>query len=167
MKLRGLTWWIDRWRKSTAYTDLTLEEQGAYRNLLDEAWLRDGLLPDDDRILAKACGDANRWHKVKKKVLLRFQKEGNFWRNLTLDSVQNHARHHAERQANYRNRLKTGVTSGVTSGVTNTVTLEGSGSGSDLLIPPTPLTRRAFCPHDPPCSDKRDCAIRKRRAAGL
>ena len=43
--MRAAWWWIDRWRKSTAYTDMTAEEQGVYRNLLDELWLRDGVLP--------------------------------------------------------------------------------------------------------------------------
>jgi hypothetical protein len=40
-------WWIDRWRKSTAFTDMTLSNR-AYRNLLDECALR-GPIPDDDR----------------------------------------------------------------------------------------------------------------------
>ena len=57
MQLNALWWWIDRWRKSTAYMDMTLEEQGAYRNLIDEATLRGGPLPTDERILAKACGE--------------------------------------------------------------------------------------------------------------
>jgi hypothetical protein len=64
-KRTGLMWWIDRWRKSTAFTDLTLEEQGAYRNLLDEGALRGGAIPDDERVLAKASGDALRWSEVK------------------------------------------------------------------------------------------------------
>jgi uncharacterized protein YdaU (DUF1376 family) len=69
----GLWWWIDRYRKSTAYTDMTLAEQGAYRNLLDEQRLRGGLLPNDERILAKVCGDALEWPKVRAAVLARFE----------------------------------------------------------------------------------------------
>jgi len=69
MKVRALYWWIDRWRKSTAYTDMSLEEQAAYRNLLDEAALRGGALPFNERALAKASGDATRWHKVRKVVI--------------------------------------------------------------------------------------------------
>ena len=87
---RGLTalwWWIDRWRKSTAYTDMTLEEQGAYRNLLDEANLRGGPLPTDEGVLAKACGDPRRWKKVRPKVLAHFSLGSDGWRNQTLDEV--------------------------------------------------------------------------------
>jgi hypothetical protein len=42
--MRAAWWWVDRWRKSTAYTDMTAEQQGVYRNLLDELWLRGGVL---------------------------------------------------------------------------------------------------------------------------
>jgi uncharacterized protein YdaU (DUF1376 family) len=57
-------WWIDRWRKSSAYTDMTAEQQGLYRNLLDEIWLRaDHTIPDDPRILAKVSGDAEAWQR--------------------------------------------------------------------------------------------------------
>ncbi len=87
MKRTGLWWWIDRWRKSTAFTDMTLEQQGAYRNLLDEGALRGGPIPNADRILAKACGDATRWSKVKAVVLARFTLTPDGWRNATLDDV--------------------------------------------------------------------------------
>src|SRR5262245_10121323 len=106
MKLNGLLWWIDRWRKSTAYTDLTLEEQAAYRNLLDEAWLRGGALPDDDRILAKASGDARRWPRIKPTVMKRFSKNGDGWRNETLDQVLQQSIRRAMNQKNYRARVK-------------------------------------------------------------
>jgi uncharacterized protein YdaU (DUF1376 family) len=104
MKLRGLLWWIDRWRKSTAFTDLTLEEQGAYRNLLDEAWLRGGPLPTDERALAKACGDATRWRKVRPKVMKRFRQAEDGWRNDTLDKVLKRSVNQADRQQRYRDR---------------------------------------------------------------
>lgn len=84
----GLFWWIDRWRKSTAYTDMTLEQQGAYRNLLDEAQLRGGPLPDDERILAKACGDAFAWPRVRDAVMARFTLTADGWRNATGDEVR-------------------------------------------------------------------------------
>lgn len=87
MPLRAATWWIDRWRKSTAYTDMTLEQQGAYRNLLDELWLRDGVLPDDDRILGKIAGDAKRWSKLRDVVLARFVKTDRGWINRTHNEV--------------------------------------------------------------------------------
>lgn len=87
MKRRAAWWWIDRWRKSTAYTDMPLEQQGAYRNLLDELWLRDGVLPNDDRILAKVCGDALAWSKVRDAVMARFYLTSEGWRNSTHDEV--------------------------------------------------------------------------------
>jgi uncharacterized protein YdaU (DUF1376 family) len=84
----GMLWWIDRWRKSTAFTDMTLEEQGAYRNLLDEAQLRGGPIPNDERILAKACGDATAWPRVREVVLARFELTPEGWRNATADEVR-------------------------------------------------------------------------------
>jgi len=97
-------WWIDRWRKSTAYTDMTLEEQGAYRNLLDEASLRGGPLPDNDRILAKACGDALAWTRLRPVIMARFDKHPEGWRNETLDAVLHESRRRAENQRAYRQR---------------------------------------------------------------
>lgn len=85
--MRAATWWVDRWRKSTAYTDMTLEQQGAYRNLLDELWLRDGVLPADDRILGKIAGDARRWPKLRAIVMARFVLTDAGWRNATHDEV--------------------------------------------------------------------------------
>jgi len=87
MKMHALWWWIDRWRKSSAFMDMTLEEQGAYRNLLDEAVLRGGALPDNPRILAKACGDALAWSRIGPIVMARFEKRADGWHNETLDTV--------------------------------------------------------------------------------
>jgi uncharacterized protein YdaU (DUF1376 family) len=99
MGLTALWWWIDRWRKSTAYMDMTLAEQGAYRNLLDEAHLRGGPLPLDERILAKACGDALAWPEVRIAVLARFERDADGWHNLTLESVLHESKRRAELQA--------------------------------------------------------------------
>jgi uncharacterized protein YdaU (DUF1376 family) len=104
-RLTGLWWWIDRWRKSSAFADMTLEEQGAYRNLLDEGRLRGGPLPNDERILAKACGDATRWRKVRNVVLAHFELGPDGWRNATLDEVIKESALRAEKQREYRNRL--------------------------------------------------------------
>lgn len=104
MKLTGLWWWIDRWRKSTAYTDLTLEEQGAYRNLLDEAHLRGGAIPNDERVLAKACGDQTKWRRVRDVVLRRFHLQDDGWHHETLDAVIKESQRRAANQANYRAR---------------------------------------------------------------
>jgi uncharacterized protein YdaU (DUF1376 family) len=83
----GLLWWIDRWRKSSAYAEMTVEEQGAYRNLLDAATLRGGPLPDDENVLAKACGDPRIWKRVRPKVITHFKLGPDGWRNETLDEV--------------------------------------------------------------------------------
>lgn len=100
--MNGLYWWIDRWRKSTAYTDMSVEEQGAYRNLLDEATLRGGYIPNDDKILAKACGDPRIWKRVRTVVLARFELQPDGWHNATLDGVlaQSKRRIDAQRKRN-------------------------------------------------------------------
>src|SRR5438128_1010782 len=85
--MRAATWWIDRWRKSTAYTDMTLAEQAAYRNLLDELWLRNGALPNEDRVLAKISGGPFEWASVRDRVLARFILTPDGWRNETHDQV--------------------------------------------------------------------------------
>jgi uncharacterized protein YdaU (DUF1376 family) len=97
-------WWIDRWRKSSAYAAMTLEEQGAYRNLLDEAHLRGGLLSSDERVLAKACGDAHRWRRVRAKVLAHFTQTPEGWRHETLDAVLHESQRLARNQRAYRRR---------------------------------------------------------------
>lgn len=102
-RLTALWWWIDRWRKSTAYTDMTLEQQGAYRNLLDEATLRGGALPNDEETLAKACGDPRKWRSVRAKVMARFELKSEGWRNETLDAVLKESKRRSDKQRNWRN----------------------------------------------------------------
>ncbi len=130
MRLTALWWWIDRWRKSSAYMDMTLEEQGAYRNLLDEAHLRGGPLPNDDRILAKACGDAIAWPRIRAVVLARFAIESDgCWHNATLDSVYarsseiSEARSKAGKNGNEKrwNGVATPIAKGIAKAVANTI----------------------------------------------
>jgi uncharacterized protein YdaU (DUF1376 family) len=102
MKLNGLMWWIDRWRKSTAFTEMTLEQQAAYRNLLDECTLRGGPIPDDDRVLGKASGDPKRWPKLRPVVMKRFTLGADGWRNETLDAVLKASVKRVERQSRWR-----------------------------------------------------------------
>lgn len=103
-KFHALYWWIDRWRKSSAYSEMNNEEQGAYRNLLDEATLRGGSLPLSERVLAKASGDAVRWPKVRRTVLRWFKKTKDGYRNETLDHVLRSTKLRMEKQARYRER---------------------------------------------------------------
>ena len=104
MRLNALWWWIDRWLKSSAYMDMTLEEQGAYRNLLDAATLRGGALPADERILAKASGDALRWKAIRPRVMKHFVERADGWHNETLDEVIKQSARRAAKQAAYRER---------------------------------------------------------------
>lgn len=108
MGFNALWWWIDRWRKSTAYTDMTLEQQGAYRNLLDEATLRGGLLPVDERILAKACGDATRWKALRTVLLARFTRTEEGYRNSTLDEVLKEGQRRKDKQKRWRDKRGNG-----------------------------------------------------------
>lgn len=86
--MHGVWWWADRWRKSTAYGDMTAEEQGLYRNLLDELWLRPNhAIPDDQRILAKASGDHEAWQRSGTKVLRWMTLTAEGWTNETALAV--------------------------------------------------------------------------------
>ena len=127
--MRAAWWWIDRWRKSTAYTGLTLEEQGAYRNLLDELWLRDGVLPKNERYLANVSGDAVRWPAIRDKVMAYFTEAVDGWRNETHDSIQKESHRLADKQKRYREKAR-GVTSNVTGNVTGDVPRSPSPSPS-------------------------------------
>lgn len=110
--MKGLLWWIDRWRQSQSYTDMTLEEQGAYRNLLDEATLRGGALPNDDRVLAKASGDALKWKRLRTTVMTRFELREDGWHNTSLDKVLREGKRRADKQAKYRRGNGRGNASG-------------------------------------------------------
>lgn len=113
---RAAWWWIDRWRKSTAYTDMTLAEQGAYRNLLDELWVRGGVLPNDERILAKVSGDAIAWPTVRVGVMRHFYVTPEGLRNSTHDEVSAESSRRAQKQKDYRDRNRSGNNTGNASG---------------------------------------------------
>lgn len=66
-------WMSERWRKSRAFLDMNLKEQGGYRNLIDTALLLGGVIPNDERLLSKACGDPLEWPDIKDKVLKWFK----------------------------------------------------------------------------------------------
>jgi uncharacterized protein YdaU (DUF1376 family) len=104
--VHGLFWWIDRWRRSSAYVEMSLEEQGAYHNLLDEAWLRGGGIPNDPNVLAKACGDPRAWRRVRHTVMRKFRLVDGQWHNRTLDEVLHQSARRAKNQQAYRARRK-------------------------------------------------------------
>lgn len=92
--MRAAWWWIDRWRKSTAYMRMTPEEQGLYRNLLDAIWLFEGPIPNEPKtLLAAACCDPIEWERSGAKVLqwFRLTKEG--WVNDTAMEVMEKTKH--------------------------------------------------------------------------
>ncbi len=103
--MRAVFWWIDRWRQSTAFTDMTAEEQGLYRNLCDELWLReDHLIPDDPRILSRVSGDPEAWARCGNKVLKWMQLVDGGWTNKTALEVIGQSERRAEKQRRYRER---------------------------------------------------------------
>ena len=108
-RMTAAWWWIDRWRKSTAYTDMTAEEQGLYRNLLDEIWLREThTIPDDQRILAKVSGDPEAWRRSGATVLRWMLKTDAGWTHPTAMQVIEQSRNRADRQRRFRDRLRNG-----------------------------------------------------------
>src|SRR4030095_9332025 len=170
--MNAVWWFIDRWRKSTAYTDLTLEQQGAYRNLLDEATLRGGALPADPRILARASGDVHRWPRLRSVLLKRFYlgRDGQ-WHHETLDKILRESARRAEKQRAYRDRRKGGNKAGNGSG-----NKAGNRGGIPHIYHSTPYSppkggphrrrRKAdvpagsVCPHTPRCHSTRACIAR-------
>jgi uncharacterized protein YdaU (DUF1376 family) len=129
-------WWVDRWRKSTAYYDMTAAEQGVYRNLLDELWLRDGEIPKDERVLAQIGGDFRAWKKVRAAVLSRFYETETGYRHHTHDEICLESKKRAERQRRYRERKRN-----KTDNVTGDVCPSPSPSPS-----PSPLTDERIPP---------------------
>jgi uncharacterized protein YdaU (DUF1376 family) len=97
--MRAAWWWIDRWRKSTAYTDMTAEQQGVYRNLLDELWLRDGILPLSEKALSQISGDSEAWPRARAVVLSRFERTDAGYRHQTHDEVSSQSRGFRDAQA--------------------------------------------------------------------
>jgi len=115
--VRAAWWWIDKWRQSTAFTDMTAEEQGLARNLWDELWLReDHVIPDDPRILARASGDAEAWARCGEKVLRWMRRVDGGWTNDTAIEVIAQAERRAEKQKNYRDRCRAGNADGNAAG---------------------------------------------------
>jgi uncharacterized protein YdaU (DUF1376 family) len=59
-------WYSADWLASEAKATMTLEQQGAYRNLLDHAWIQDPpcTLPDDDAVLAGLSGAGAKWEEM-------------------------------------------------------------------------------------------------------
>lgn len=171
--MNALWWRIDLWRKSTAFTDMTLEQQGAYRNLLDEAWLRRGALPITDRVLARVSGDPARWPRLKSVVLKRFVLgPDGCYHNATLDQILNVSANRAARQKRWRDGH---VTASVTdNGGHNAARSQYKGSKPPYSPPRGTSGRRrrrpdvkggTACPHQPRCTSTQTCIARTLREA--
>jgi len=105
--VRAAFWWIDRWRQSQAYMDMTAEEQGLARNLWDELWLRkDHVIPDDQRILARVSGDPEAWSRSGPKVLRWMKRVDGGWTNDTALEIIEQSENRAEKQRRYRNKQR-------------------------------------------------------------
>lgn len=97
-------WWVDRWRQSDAFARMTAEEQGLFRNLCDEVFLRDdGVIPDNPRILAKASGDHEAWARSGSNVLKSMKRVAGGWTNETALKVKEESEKRARKQRDYRN----------------------------------------------------------------
>lgn len=145
--MRAAWWWIDRWRTSVAYMTMPLAEQGAYRNLIDELWLRDGLLPGNERFLAMASGAGGEWEKVRAGVMAHFYETPDGWRNKTHDEVMAESKRRSEKQARWRSRAgnvggnKSGnVTSNVTPSLSPDLSLSPDQAKEDKKIPSESLS---------------------------
>jgi len=90
--MRGAMWWIDRWRKSTAFLSMTAEEQGIYRNLLDGIWLFEGAIPDAS-LFAIAGANATAWERSWPTVKKWFRLTEQGWVNDTALEMMQKTRH--------------------------------------------------------------------------
>ncbi len=125
--MRIVSWFVDRWRKSTAYTDMTLAEQGAYRNLIDECHIRpNGAIPDDERILGRAAGDEKEWPRVRAAVMAHFNLTPEGWRHETVGPESTIATRDDPRYAPHADRRSWG----------NLVRLAGNPRVTHELVPP-------------------------------
>ena len=112
VKFRAAWWWIDRWRSSSAYTDLDAASQGLYRNLCDEVWLRhksgnaggnEGVIPYDS--MGRASGFPDLWPELMDKILPHLTEvSGRGWTSETALEVIEQSRRRAEKQKRYRDK---------------------------------------------------------------
>ena len=85
---------------------MNAEERGVFRELLDELWLRNDVVPNDARLFERLAGSAETWARVQERVLAQFYETPEGLRNVTHDEVSSESRKRAEKQARYRERLR-------------------------------------------------------------
>lgn len=167
--MNGLLWWIDRWRKSTAYRDMNSAQQGAYRNLLDEAWLRGGVLPDDPKLWRKVCGNPRNWSRICAAVMTHFERRNDGLHNATLDAVLSQVSRRNARQKAYRAR-NAGHNANHNGGHNGDVPLKLKATNPPVVpLSPSPKPRRrdvpggSTCSHTPRCHSTAECVERSIR----
>lgn len=105
---------------------LTTEQHGAYRLLLDECWMREGVLPDDDRFLAKLSGlTAAKWAKAKLEVMSFFVWTPAGWRHKRVSEELTKA------SDRYRRRAEAGAKGGRAKSSIATAGLKQCGSNQN------------------------------------
>lgn len=133
-----MPWYVGDWRRDTAHLSAT--ESGAYREIIDECWVRGGAVTDSDRELWRiARADSiDHWRKDLRPVIAEFFSiEDGVWRHKRVDeelakaAAQREAKRkqtEAARAARGRVRgeptdtVTTPATTSVTTSVTNPVT---------------------------------------------
>ena len=115
-------WWIDRWRKSTAFLTMTAEQQGLYRNLLDALWIfRNHAIPNDPAILMKTAGaTAEEWARSGATVLQWMELGPDGWTHPTaLEVIHQSDRRSANQRAYRARRSDNGADNGHNNGTDN------------------------------------------------
>lgn len=80
-----MNWYPSDYLRDTRH--LSTEQHGAYRLLLDECWMREGVLPDNDRLLSKLTGlTPAKWSRIKGDVLAFFTWTPNGWRHKRIET---------------------------------------------------------------------------------
>jgi len=97
--MKGAFWWIDRWRTSDSYANMNAEQRGVYRELIDELWLRGGLITTDEERLSVLAGGEAVWKRVREVVLSKFEKTPLGYRHDVHDEVFGKAKTFKERQS--------------------------------------------------------------------
>lgn len=117
MTLPAMWWWVNDWLGSPEHLHMSLEEQGALRNIYDHMWVGGGSLhvrddtDDDEAVLARACGDASRWPYVRAAVTRALTlvdhggETGKRWHSERLTAVLQSSEKRASKQRAYRERL--------------------------------------------------------------
>lgn len=67
--------------------DITRDDEGGLRLIIDALWVRDGKVPDNDLLLQRItkCNDQCEWLALKERLIRFFKIANGFWRNKRVD----------------------------------------------------------------------------------